>query len=1075
MSLSVMKQCKYFMFMSLVFVMFVCMHVYAGNDWENEQIISRNKEPGHADFLSYSSRMQALNGSRKTCSGFKLLSGKWRFNWVCSPDKRPVNFFETSFCDDKWDYIDVPSNVELKGYGTAIYLNQPYPFKKNPPYVMSKPPRKYTTYKERNPVSSYRRHFKLDSAWKDQEIFIDFAGVSSAFYLWINGHKVGYSQGSRAPAEFNITRYVNFDGDNLAAVEVYRYCDGSYLECQDFWRLSGIFRDVFLRSAPKIAIRDFKVTTVFDADYKNASLNVDVMIEQYSDKDIPVYVELELVDASGKTIVSQTSDKHSHQVSFQIPVMSPHKWSAEDPYLYKLLMTLKGSSEVIEVIPYAVGFRSVKIVGNQFLVNGKPVLIKGVNRHEHDPLLGQVPTMERMLEDVLLMKQSNINAVRTSHYTNDPRWYDLCDRYGLYVCAEANIESHGMGYKKQSLAKNLTWKEAHVDRFRRMFYLVRNHACVVYWSGGNEAGNGVNFRAIKTWLREQGRDLRPFVYERAGFDDYVDMFCPMYPPPGRLAAYTEGKAVDAHSRIYGPEFRIDAGKNRKPVIMCEYSHAMGNSVGGISKYWDVIRRYPGLQGGFIWDWVDQGLYLTKKDGTRILAYGGDFGDVPNNKTFCLNGIISPERVGHPALAEVKKQYQNFHVVQTDPGKPFSLDIFNENFFVNADHYECIWKITRDGVLVQSGTLGRVKIAPQTHKTVFINTNGFSMQDNHEYLLTVQFIIPEDCKWAKKGYVTAWNQFLLQSSVFEPKPAKTGTLKLIETDASYTVTQQSLGFSVCISKAKGVIQQYTLANKDYFKEDLIANFWRAPTENGRGKVFKASRHMMDAGKNSSVTSVRLISNAADRIIIESKLRIPSLKKSGKQDAAIDFPCTFTYEILRGAKVKVRMTTTIPRNIKPVPGFGKVLRIGTLMKIPRDLSEITWYGRGLHENYDDRKTGAAVGIYKTDAERFYYPYIHPSENGNRTDTRWIKLTRKNGTGLKITGLQLLQFSVFPFTLKDLAVTAHNAELPRRDFLMVCIDYKNAGVGNVWGGNTSSTINNGTYTFSYVISPVSDNIQK
>ena len=1041
-------------------------------DWENEQMIGRNKEDGHAILLSFPSAETAKVGTREDCPNIQMLNGDWKFHWVKTPAERPVDFYKTSFNDASWKTISVPSNVEIQGYGTPIYVNHKYAFRSHPPFVMGNPPRGYTTFKERNPVSSYRRTFTLPKSWKNREVFLHFAGVNSAFYLWVNGKKVGYSQGSRTPAEFNITKFLK-PKKNLIAAEVYRYSDGSYLECQDFWRLSGIFRDVFLRSAPKITIQDFSIATPLDAQYKNATLNAKVWVKSFRSATAKnLSLELTLLDASGSTVLSKTTtafkkDKQGRIfATFNLPVKNPKKWSAETPYLYRLLLTLKSGETVIETLPSNIGFRSVEIKNTQLLVNGQPVLIKGVNRHEHDPALGHVTTMEMMLKDILLMKQNNVNAVRTSHYTNDPRWYELCDKYGLYVCAEANIESHGMGYGKNSLAKKPNWGKAHLDRFKRMFNLVRNHPSVIYWSPGNEAGYGVNFAAIKVWVAKNDVQHRPMGYERAGFcQEGTDIFTPMYPDTRRLSQYAEGISTGWKK---GTIFWADKSEKRMPTILCEYVHSMGNSTGGMDKYWETFRKYPTIQGGFIWDWVDQGLYKTNTNGVRILAYGGDFGDHPTDHTFCINGIVRPDRIPNPAMAEVRKQYQNIHVTQPDPSKPFTVEIYNENFFLNAKQFNIEWIITENGNKVDSGTLN-IDLPPQAKKIVTIQPKSLKMNPAKEYILTFNTLLSKKTLWGEKGDRVAWDQFVIQEKPVLPAPQK-GSLKLAKTARTFTVSQSNIGFSATINKSTGMLSSYKIKGKELLKGALVPNFWRPPTENGRGRQYAQSLPIKDAGKNGKLEHIQLISSNAQKIVVESKLLLSAPKRGYKKDKPlfVDFPCTLTYTFTPGGHVEVKMDTTLPRNISSIRGFGPVLRVGMLTQLNSALKNITWYGRGPEESYADRNSGVPIGIYHSPLEKFYHPYVRPGENGNRTGTRWFTLTDSTGNGIQISGLQPLQFSAYPFTLEDLANTAHNAELPRRDFITLCIDHKSAGVGNVWGGHTSATVKTGKQTFRYLISP-------
>ena len=633
-------------------------------DWENQHVVGRNKEPGRVAALPLGAPDPLTTDWRKPGPSpfVRSLGGEWKFRWSPDPSHRPADFYKPDYDVSGWDEIAVPGNWQCQGYGVPLYVNIRYPFKKDPPRVMGDPPEDFTSYTERNPVGSYRRTFTVPSEWKGRQVFLQFNGVDSAFYVWLNGRQVGYSQDSRTAALFNVTKYLK-PGENVLAVEVYRYSDGSYLEDQDFWRLSGIFRDVLLWSAAEVHIRDFFVHAGLADDYRTGRFGVDVELQNFGKRNRPVQVFLQLLDmATGEPIVGSdglwevpAGGTETASISYAGMDLDIKPWSAEQPNLYKLRVEVREpklgekSNEAIETMTHNVGFRTVEVRGGQLLVNGKPIYLKGVNRHEHDPVTGHYVTVESMVRDIKLMKQHNINAVRTSHYPDDPRWYELCDLFGLYVIDEANVESHGMGYGRESLAKDPSWKEAHLDRARRMVERDKNHPSVVIWSLGNEAGNGVNFHACYDWIKQRD-PCRPVQYERAEHDRNTDVYCPMYATIDQIVGYA-------------------SKPQQRPLILCEYAHAMGNSVGNLQDYWDAIESHEQLQGGFIWDWVDQGLAkpIPPAEGAEaeapagrpktFFAYGGDFGDRPNDGNFCINGLLFPDHTVSPKLWEVKKVYQ----------------------------------------------------------------------------------------------------------------------------------------------------------------------------------------------------------------------------------------------------------------------------------------------------------------------------------------------------------------------------------------------------------------------------------
>jgi len=741
---------KIFVFMLILstFTLFNIAEKVKPLDWENPLMIGQNKELGHCTLMPYQNVKTAIAGNRFKSRYFHSLNGVWKFNWVSSPDQRPKDFYQPTYNVSKWKDIAVPLNWQMAGHGIPYYLNQPYIFKKNPPFINH----------EINSVGSYRRVFSIPKQWDDRQIFLHFDGVESAFYLWINGKKVGYSQGSRTPAEFNISKFLK-SGANTLAVEVYRFSDGSYLECQDFWRLSGIFRNVYLFSTPRVHIRDFEVQTELDHEYRDARLRVVAKIRNYGNQAIEdPKIELQLLDDNQKTgglpIIAVADTRYiapdgESILTMEAEIQDPLKWSAEKPNLYTLLILLKDKNgNILEIESAKIGFLNVKIHNGQLLVNGKPILIKGVNRHDHDPDTGHFISEESMIRDIKIMKQNNINTVRTSHYPNDPRWYELCDQYGLYLIDEANIESHGMGYKPSiTLANKPEWKQAHLDRIRRMVERDKNHPSVIIWSFGNEAGDGTNFEAASDWVHHRDSS-RPVHYERAGQRPHTDIVAPMYARIPWLIKYAEKK-------------------QNRPLILCEYAHAMGNSVGNLQDYWDVIEKYDHLQGGCIWDWVDQGLRKKTENGFEFWAYGGDFGEEKSDRNFCLNGLVMPDRAETPKLWEVKKVYQNISVKANNLRKG-EIIVENKFFFTNLDSFLTSWVLLENGKKIQSGTITATDIKPQTAKEITIPFKIKKTNPGSEYWLNIYFKLKDNTLWAAKGHVIAREQLIIPIY----KPVKT---------------------------------------------------------------------------------------------------------------------------------------------------------------------------------------------------------------------------------------------------------------------------------------------------------------
>ena len=1029
----------------LVWISASCQLLAAAQpDWENEQVVGRNKEPGRATAFPYPDRGSALLATREATPFQLSLNGKWKFCWSSDPGSRPVDFFEPEYDVDAWAEIPVPNNWQMHGYGTPVYSNIPYPFKKDPPRVMGEPPRDFTNFTARNPVGSYRKTFQVPSEWKARQVFLQFDGVDSAFYLWINGRQVGYSQGSRTPAVFNITKYLE-DGPNVLAAEVYRYCDGSYLEDQDFWRLSGIFRDVYLWSTHDLHIRDFFVHTGLDDEYENATVSVDVDVRNFADTAQSFTVAAEMIDGDGQTVFKEISASSevkpdgTTELKLSKSISGPAKWSAEQPNLYRLLLSLKDASgKVVEVTTCNVGFREVEIRDGFLLVNGQRIYLKGVNRHEHDPITGHTVTVESMIRDIELMKQFNINAVRTSHYPNDPRWYGLCDRYGLYVIDEANIESHGMGYGRESLAKDPAWKTAHLDRVQRMVERDKNHPSVIIWSMGNEAGNGVNFYAAYDWMKVRDPS-RPVQYERAESERNTDIRCPMYARINQIVGYATGN----------PD---------RPMILCEYAHAMGNSVGNLQDYWTAIETHDHLQGGFIWDWVDQGLTGDKPvplgRGKTFFTYGGDFGDRPNDGNFCINGLIQPDRQPNPHLWEVKKVYQHIKVHAEEPAAR-RLKVENKYHFTNLDEFEATWVLRSDGEEVQSGTLGRLDVAPQTSKDIVV---PFQQPfDSGECLLTVSFVLADEKSWAPKGHRVAWDQFVTLGVAPPLKLMGLGEApRLKTTDDSFAVAGD--GFSVTIGRESGDLESYRVDGVELLAEPLAPNFWKAANDN---QMRNGYANRLGPWRNAAANAALVSSNAKqiDGVVqVTSEYRLP----------VADADYVVTYRIATDGRVGVTATYKPQKEAVPL-----LPRFGMKMAVPKKFSQVGWYGRGPQETYWDRKTGGEIAIYESTVDDWVFPYVRPQDTGNRTDVRWMTLADENGVGLRIEGGSPLSMSAWPYTIADVEGAMHPHDLPRCDFNTVFVDLRLHGVGgdNSWGARTHDEYTipgNKPYGYAFTLLP-------
>lgn len=1001
------------------------------NEWQNPAINAVNRAPMHTNYFAYESLDAAKSGVKENSSNFMTLNGTWRFNWVRDAESRPTDFWKVKYDDSKWNDMQVPGVWEINGYGDPIYVNVGYAwrghFQNNPPSVPTKD----------NHVGSYRKEIVVPESWDGKDIIAHFGSVTSNIYLWVNGKYVGYSEDSKLEAEFDLTKYLKPGKKNLIAFQTFRWCDGTYLEDQDFFRFSGVGRDCFLYARSKKRIEDIRVTPTLDNEYKNGSLQVKLSLKGKAP------VTLELLDANGKQVAST---KANGDGTYNMDVKNPYKWSAENPYLYTLKATMQGNNEII---PINVGFRKIELKGAQVLVNGKAVLFKGVNRHEMDPDAGYVVSPERMLQDIKIMKEHNINAVRTCHYPDNNLWYDLCDKYGLYVVAEANVESHGMGYGKETLAKNPSYAIPTMERNQRNVQRVFNHPSVIFWSLGNEAGDGPNFEAAYKWIKNEDNS-RPVQYEQARLKDHTDIFCPMYYDYNGMEAY--GKRTDA----------------TKPLIQCEYSHAMGNSVGGFKEYWDLIRKYPNLQGGFIWDFVDQSI-RWQKNGVTVYAYGGDFNKTDaSDNNFCDNGLIGPDRIPNPHAAEVAYYYQN---IWTTPANLAAgeINIYNENFFRDLSAYYIDWEVLANGKVVRTGRVDNINVAPQ--QTGKITLDLGTTTNNKEWLLNVAYKLKKAEGVLAAGTVISRDQLRLtqplntvmnlanvkSTNIAEPKTT-------IKSDDANNLTVKGENFTIEFNKQNGFMNRYDANGLEMLNKgaQLTPNFWRAPTDNDFGAGLQKK---FEAWKNPGIKLTSLNSK------VESNQAIIVATYDMANVAA---KLTLTYVINNAGSVKVTQKMTADKDAKVSPMF----RFGMQMQMPKTFSKIEYYGRGPGENYADRNNSEFIGLYRQNVADQFYSYIRPQENGNKTDIRWWKQINMGGNGLKFVSEAPFSASALNYTIESLddgdgKDQRHSPEVTPADFTNLCIDKAQMGLGcvNSWGAwpRAEYMLPHGDYEFTFIMSPV------
>lgn len=1020
--------------------------------WKDPTIVQVNKEAPHASFVPYATIEQAEKDELWSSPFIQSLNGEWRFHLSENLESRPFWFFKNNYDTTDWDLIEVPANWELKGYDYPIYVSAGYGFKADPPHI----PANY------NPVGSYKRSFTIAPDWDGKEIFLHIGAVSSNAQVWVNGQFVGYSEDSKTPAEFNLTSYLQ-KGKNAIAIEVHRWCSGSYLEDQDFWRLSGLTRDVYLEARNKQFIRDFRVSSSLDENYTNGQFSFETEIAGLEEPQEPLTFKAELRD--GKKVVAEMSSPLTFKngkayINYAKTIPNVKPWSAENPALYQLYLSLwTDDNTLVEMIPQQVGFRTVEIKNAQLLVNGKAIYVKGVNLHEHHQLKGHVIDKATMLHDIQLMKSHNINTVRTSHYPQPEEWYKLCNKYGLYLIDEANIESHGMGYGDESLAKDTVWAKGHLYRTQNMFERDKNQPAIIIWSLGNEAGNGTNFMQTYKYLK-QIDSSRPVQYEQAHGGENTDIYCPMYATMERMEKYA----------------REDGSK---PLIQCEYAHVMGNSLGNFQDYWDLIESNRIMQGGCIWDWVDQGLYKLDENGAGFWAYGGDFGPdtVPSDAAFCINGLVNPDRGVKPALLEVKKVYQNIGFKAIDARKGI-FEIENKYAFTNLSEFDIHWNLQGDDKVFWRKQLENFELAPGEKKRIQLDYQ-ITPAPGVEY-----FINFSANRKTSKGLISAGTNLANEQIELPFKkalpvlsPEQLPVLASKESDQQIVISGKD--FSLVFDKKTGKIESLRTGDTELITEGPTPNFWRAPTDNDLGnKLPQRSWVWREAGPNAKLTNITFSKVSKHQVKISCSFNLLNSDQSQKIAEL-----TTRYTVLGSSDIIVENSFKMTADSLPeIPLFGNNLIL------PRSFDRISYLGRGPQENYQDRNTAAFVGRYSSSVAEQYWPYIRPQENGNKTDVRWVSLTNTQGNGLLFVGEPLIEMSAHHNLTRDFesllnydpnssdyvrVPNRHTTDVKGRKLTSVNINYKQLGVGgdNSWGALTHEKyrLTKQAYQYSYRIRPI------
>lgn len=955
-----------------------------------------------------------------------LLNGEWDFIWAENKKDLPKNFEQPDFDLYGWDTIQVPANWEINGYGIPIYVNDRYPFEKNPPLVP-----------DNNPTGVYKRKVQIPPNWENKQVLLIIGAIKSAAYFWINGEFIGYNQDSKTEVVFDVTQYTDTEID--ITIQAFRWCDGSYLECQDFWRLSGIEREVYLVARNKVHISDHHAVATLVNNYHDGKLVLQAKVKNTSKIPSQGEISIEISDVSGNIEATSVSSYHCKKASeksvqFDLCLPEIQAWSGEHPHLYHLSITLIANGKSVDKIENKIGFRTVEIQKNQLCLNGKPLTLRGVNRHEHDQHTGHVITVESMIEDILLMKKYNINAVRNSHYPNHPEWYQLCDEYGLYMVDEANIESHGMGFEEESLAKDETWQEAHLDRVKRMYHRSKNHCSIIIWSMGNEAGNGINFEVAYDWLKKEDPN-RPIQYEQSMEDSNTDIVCPMYPSPAHVADYAKNRGD-------------------RPFIMCEYSHAMGNSNGNLKEYWDLVDQYDCLQGGFIWDWMDQGL-VTQKDEKEFWAFGGDFGpaDIPSDGNFCINGLLWPDRTPKPAMEEVKKLYAPIKCNLEDAASG-KLKIKNEQLFTSlkASDYHLNWSIISENGIQETGTLF-LNIQANSEETFQLPYQLVHLDSSQDYYLNLHIMQNNQTLQSKEANTLFKEQFLLQKGKpkkqvepynNEPEIRKNSTVWVLSDDK----------LRVIINTETGLVSSLFSKEKEVLLTPITPNFWRPPNDNDFGWDMPKKC----AFWKNAIQELELISLTEKNYSIVAQFRI------GKKDAELQL----TYQLTGNGRLAITPELKILSSLPPLPRFG------LYMNIDDSFSNLKWFGRGPFENYPDRKHAAHIDTYSSAVDRQFVPYISNQENGAKQDCKWLNLEEKKGAKIKISSQENFGFSALEVSPKQLDRIERDQgryyELTKEKGVHLCIDNAHMGLGGIdsWLSEPldSYLLTNSNYCFTIFI---------
>lgn len=1069
-------------------------HPKTNYDWENPQIIAINKIPPHAQVIPLGEK----EADGTTSPYFQSLNGKWKFHWSTNPAQRPIDFYQPDFNDHGWKEIPVPSNWQMHGYGYPIYTNVnnefaqfgrmslPEPLNKIPPYVSRfsgvRPP--YIPY-DFNPVGSYRVSLQIPQDWQDRQTILHFDGVKSAFYVWLNGKRVGYSQDSMTAAEFDISSYLQ-PGQNLLAVEVYRWSDGSYLEMQDMWKMSGIFRDVYLYSRPPVHIADYFIQTDLDTHYSDAIFSLETVINNGSGQPVDdLRIEYQIIAADstilaedGQSLSETLAAGKNHIWKLQKNIAHPQKWTAETPHLYRLKLQLKNAGgQTLHRLTESIGFRKIEMKNGQLWLNGKAITIRGVNRHEMHPDSGQALSRKQMELDAKILKQNNINAVRTSHYPNHPYWYELCDRYGIYVVDEANLETHGL--RDELPGDRLEWRKASLARMRNMIERDKNHPSIILWSPGNEAGKGENIRAMVDYARKRDPS-RPILYEQ--WPEISDIIAPMYASIRRGSYDTaKGKLTESmystlssqHGKRPVEEWAEQA-QPTKPLIQCEYAHAMGNSLGNYADYWQVYEKFPALQGGFIWDFADQSLKKNDEHGNFYWALGGDFGpkNVLSDGPFLNNGIVAPDRSPHPAIQEVKHVHRPVRVTEEDltQGK---MILANHYDFRDLSHLQLHWQVLAGTEIVKQGIdyrneadeiMESLDIAAGQTKVIQLPITDIHYQPDKEYFLNLYFTLHKDCLWANAGHELAHQQFLLQAKKRSKSLVQVTTMPEIqyrETTTEYKIISKKL--ITTISKKKGTIQSLVYGGKPYLLGPMIPNFWRPQTDNDRARLIPIGNPgyyiWKNAYHNSGLKSITL------KQINQHVLFVQSILTLNVKNTIL----TLDYYVYGSGDIIIGFKLYAPTNLPAIP------RIGMQFHIPGDMQQMQWFGRGPQESYADRMTASTIGLYQGNLTELFHYYPHPQETGNRMDTRWMTITNKQKQGFLVVGMPHLNISAWPYTMRMIDQAKRIHHLKPQNMNTVNLDFGQKGVGGDTSWDKRSQphpqyrLYSGKYSYKFRIRPL------